>query len=383
MANTSTARKPLDQHIQELAAFEPSAFPVISLYLDLSPNQHGRDQHASFVRKGLAERLRALRPNTPEHASFERDAERIEAYLRDELDRSANGLALFACSGLNFFDAVQIGAPLDRHSLFVGPVPHLYPLVRLVDQYPRYAAVMLDTNHARIFVFGLNTVEREADVAGQKTRRVSVGGWSQARYQRHVENFQQQNVKEVVETLDRIVADEGIGHIVVVGHEVAVPLLRQELPQRLSGKLVDVIKLEQHASADAVLQATLEALRTKDAETDAERVTQMLDAWRAGGLAVAGPAATLEALQLGQVDELLITSTPQTLKPHTPAKVEIASGPLSVETSAPNEADPTRLVLADELVTRAQQTAARVRFIEDPALLEAVGGVGALLRFRL
>ena len=42
-----------------------------------------------------------------------------------------------------------------------------------------------------------------------------------------------------------------------------------------------------------------------------------------------------------------------------------------------------RLIVADELVTRAEQTGARVRFIEDAALLEPVGGVGALLRFRL
>ena len=382
-SSTSTVRKPLDQHIQELAAFAPTPFPVISLYLDLSPNQHGRDHHHAFVRKALADRFRALRPDTPEHASFERDAARIETYLRDELDASANGLALFACSGVSFFDAVQLGAPIDRHNLFVGPTPHLYPLARLVDQYPRYAAVMLDTNRARIFVFALNTVERAADLTGRKTKRTSVGGWSQARYQRHVEHFQQQHVKEVVETLDRVVADERIAHIVVIGHEVSIPLLRNELPPRLADKLVDVIRLERHAGEDAVLQATLEALRAKDAETDAERVAQMLDAWRSGGLAVAGPAATLEALQLGQVEELIVTSAPHTLAPDTPARVEITSGPLEVHTSGPDGADEARLVLADELVTRAEQTGARVRFIEDPALLQAVGGAGALLRFTL
>jgi peptide subunit release factor 1 (eRF1) len=39
--------------------------------------------------------------------------------------------------------------------------------------------------------------------------------------------------------------------------------------------------------------------------------------------------------------------------------------------------------LADELVTAAHRNAARVRFIEDPELLAEVGGVGALLRFRI
>ena len=57
----------------------------------------------------------------------------------------------------------------------------------------------------------------------------------------------------------------------------------------------------------------------------------------------------------------------------------------AVETAAGGEAaqaDPQVVRLADELVTRAKQTAARVTFIEDPALLEDYGGVAALLRFR-
>jgi peptide subunit release factor 1 (eRF1) len=381
--STTQTRTPLAQHIQQLAAFEPTAFPVLSLYLDLSPDQHGRETHAAFVRKALGERVRSLRPNAPERESIERDAARIEEYLRESVRPSANGLALFTCSGVGFFDAVQLDTPVERHWLFCGQVPHLYPLVRLVDQYPRYAAVMLDTHQAQIYVFGLNTVERETDVVNEKTRRSTVGGWSQARYQRRADNMHLQHVKEVVDTLDRIVAEENLSHIVVIGSEVAVPLLRQELPQRLSEKLVDVIRLQRGAGEDAILQATLEALRQQDATTDAEHVARMLDAWRAGGLAVAGPAATLEALQLGQVDELLVASTPQAIAPETTPKVDMTAGPLAVETSDPAETPESRLVMADELVTRAEQTGARVRFIEDASLLEPVGGVGATLRFRL
>jgi peptide subunit release factor 1 (eRF1) len=384
MANsTSHVRTPLADRIRQLAAFEPTGLPVLSLYLDLSADQHGRETHGAFVRKALGERVRSLRQNTPERDSLERDAARIDEYLRDAVRPSANGLALFTCSGAGFFDAVQLDTPVERHWLFSGQVPHLYPLVRLVDRYPRYAAVMLDTHQAQIYVFGLNTVEREADVVNEKTRRSTVGGWSQARYQRRADNMHVQHVKEVVETLDRLVADEHLSHIVVIGSDVAVPLLRQELPQRLSEKLVDVIRLQRGAGQDAILHATLDALRQQDATTDAEHVARMLDAWRAGGLAVAGPAATLEALQLGQVDELLIASTPQSIAPETTPAVDVTAGPLSVGTSNPDVPPASRLVVADELVTRAEQTGARVRFIEDASLLESVGGVGAMLRFRL
>jgi peptide subunit release factor 1 (eRF1) len=57
---------------------------------------------------------------------------------------------------------------------------------------------------------------------------------------------------------------------------------------------------------------------------------------------------------------------------------------VDADTSAPNTAiDDARLKLAGELIARAQQTSARIRFIEDASLLADVGGVGALLRFRL
>jgi peptide subunit release factor 1 (eRF1) len=384
MATTSTATKTLESQLQQLAAFEPTSFPVLSLYLDLSADQHGRDQHDAFVRKVLAERAKALPERSPERESFDQDAARIEAYLRDDVQPSTNGLAIFACAGAGgFFDAVQLQAAVESHWLFVGPVPHLYPLVRVAEQHPRYAAVMLDANRAQIFVFGVNAVEQQARIENVKTRRTSVGGWSQARFQRRVDNFRQQHVKEVVEALDKIVAAEQLSRIVVVGDDVIVPQLRAELPQRLSEMIVDVVRLKHHAGEQDVLQATLEALRTKDAESDAERVTQLLDGWRSGGLAVVGPGPTLEALQLGQVDELILASAPQHIVPGRSAKVPLEAEVTAVETTDPAAPETDRLAVADELVTRAQQTGARVRFIEDAALLEQVGGVGALLRFRL
>jgi peptide subunit release factor 1 (eRF1) len=46
-------------------------------------------------------------------------------------------------------------------------------------------------------------------------------------------------------------------------------------------------------------------------------------------------------------------------------------------------ADDARLKVAGELVTRAEQTGASIRFVENADLLAGIGGVGALLRFRI
>jgi peptide chain release factor subunit 1 len=199
-----------------------------------------------------------------------------------------------------------------------------------------------------------------------------MGGWSQARYQRHIENYHQQHVKEVVETLARLVRDEGIASIIIAGDQAALPLVRDELPKDIAARVVDVLKLDANAPEHDIVAATIEAVRQKDAETDRTRVDALLGAYRGDGLGVVGVEPTLRALELGQVDELVITASTDTIDAGSGGKEPTNNGELSAEEQA-----------ADDLVTKARQTAAKIRFIEDPALLAAVGGVGAFLRFKI
>lgn len=366
-----------------LAALEPSPFPVISLYLSLSPDQNGRENWDQFVRKVFNERGRLLQADSPERDSFERDAKRIREYLDQNLDPAWNGLAIFTCSGAELFEAIPLDTPFDDHWMFVGSVPHLYPLAKLVDTYPRYAAVMLDTNKARILVFSLASAQRDEQVVSDKTRRSSKGGWSQARYQRRAEDMHLHHIKEVVQALDKIVREENINQIVVAADEHVLPKLREQMPAQLAEKIVDTMTLQRNAPGNAILESTFDAIRVKDAETDVEKVQELRDEWQGAGLGVVGPEATLRAFELGQVDELIITGSVDTLKP-VQKLPEGAAPEMAAETSSAQGAvDESRLKLSAELIKRAQQTSARIRFIEDPSLLEDVGGVGALLRFRI
>ena len=104
----------LDQitaELDRLAALEPSRFPFISHYLDLQPDQHGRDHFDTFVRKELGERLRTFEVGGAERASLDADCEKIRRFLGG-IDPAANGLALFACSGRDFFEGLQLPAPI-------------------------------------------------------------------------------------------------------------------------------------------------------------------------------------------------------------------------------------------------------------------------------
>jgi peptide chain release factor subunit 1 len=345
----------LSDRIDALARIEPASLPLLSVYLNTDANETGRTTHETFVRKELRQRAKTYAERSPDRESLERDRQRIEQYLSEELKPSTRGAALFACAGAGLFEAIQLQVPFGENRLVVSDRPHLYPLVRLDEEHPRYAALVVDTNSARIFVFGTGAIIDTVDVQNPKTKHIKAGGWSQARFQRHVENVHLHHAKEVVDRLDHIVAAESIEHVVVAGDEVIVPLLKEQLPERLRTRLVDVVRLDIRSPEHEVLAATLEALRKKDEETDEAVVRDLIDDYRAGGLALVGAEPVREALAHGQVDTLVLAALP-------------AQGP---------GAD----AAANDLVTLAKQTSASVRFIENPALLAEVGGVGASLRY--
>jgi peptide chain release factor subunit 1 len=341
--------------LSRLAGWEPNGFPVLSLYLDTRPDERGRDNYQAFVRKELRSRAQTFAASSSERESFEKDAARIHSYLED-LRPSANGAVMFACAGADLFEALELDAPIGDHRLYVHNQPHLYQLARLNDEFPRYAAVIADTHQARIFVFGLGQVVAKEEVKGTKTKSVKVGGWSQQRYRRHIENYHLQHAKEVVDALERIVKEEDAKHVILAGDEVILPKLREQMPQALEAKVIDVLRLDVNAPENEVLAATLDSLREQDATDDADKVRRLFEQHRAGGLAVVGRDETLAALEMGQVDELVVSA--------------------SLEQIHPEE-------VPDELVTKAAQTSASVSFIQDAALLEPVGGVGAFLRYRI
>lgn len=363
----------LSAQLDRLAGLESGPFPVVSLYLNMQPDQRGRDHFEPFLRKELTERVRTFASGGPERESIEQDADKIRAYVAD-VDPSMNGLAIFTSSGADLFEAIRLTAPIDQHRLYITGQPHLYPLARVADDYyHRYGVLLADTRSARLLVVAGNRVRETGTVHGTKTKRHKMGGWSQARYQRHIENYHLQHAKEVVDALRRLVAEERLQSIILAGDEVIVPLLRDQLPKDLDERVVDVLKLDIRAPEHDILAAATELMKENEASSDRERVDALFDAYRSRGLGVVGPTDTARALELGQVDELLISGAPDAID------VPVSRDGKQGASAAPSPEER----FADALIVKARQTSARVTIIQDGSLLAPVGGVGALLRFSL
>ncbi len=367
--------------IKKLTEFEPNGFPFISMYLNTEPNENGKFNFDIFVRRQLSEKAGDYEIETTERESFDRDAERINQFL-ENIQPSTRGAAIFACAGANdYFEAREFEVPFEENQFFVFDRPHLFPLARLIDQNPMYAVVLADTNTAHIYAFRRGHIVEKEDIENIKTNRTQVGGWSQMRYQRHLENFHLLHAKETVEELAKIVRADSIKQIILAGDETGIiPTLREQLPKELEEKVIDVLRLNVNTPENELMEAAEKAVRQYDTLVDKEKIDYLKEQNYENGLGVAGAEKTLAALANGQVLELYVSADFNNIEydPKRVYKVLNAYAP-GEDGEIPNIRKTGTII--EELLRRGFASADNVRFIEDVNLLDEFGGVGALLRY--
>lgn len=341
--------------MRQLAAFEPGAEPVLSVYLDMRPQETGENP---AVRAGLIilkDRLREIEktlwPRGAAFDSFQDDAARIDRYLAEELPPAAQGLALFACAGRDLFEAVTAGAPFENQ-VSAGTVPDLFQLARLLEEQETAVVAVVDTNTARLFVTRLGSLD-EVDRTTRRYRKSPIGGSNPERYQRHIAKHRTEVAREVAAEIERVVDREEAVRVILAGDAVAIPPLRAALSPRIADLVEDVRRIDILAPLDEIDNEVAPILAQAEAEDSRSLADQVIGAVQAGGLGVVGLELTRWALEHGQGDVLLLT-------PEAPIDEEARS----------------------ELVRLATTTGADVEVVLEHASFQHMGGVGALLRYR-
>ncbi|MGH2417794.1 MAG: Vms1/Ankzf1 family peptidyl-tRNA hydrolase [Candidatus Limnocylindria bacterium] len=359
---TTTKLGPDRAHLRDLmrslAEQTSTEAPILSVYVDVRPEAHGERpgerSELITVRDRLNAIIATLDPHTDARESVDADAARIQAYLETQELAGTSGLAMFACQRIGLWETVAAQAEFDTQ-VSAGPTADLFQLARLLDDSVAAVVAIVDTNTCRLFVTrrgGL--VERPGpDEPVDEHRRPDVGGWSQARFQRHVDMQDKRFAAEAAAAIERLVRREKATHVILAGHERAIGILLPELSEPVRPLVEHVARIQMRSSADDVRDEVVPMLAALEEAEGTDVADRAVAGARAGDLGVTGVDATMAALEAGQVDELVID-----------------------ETAAIDED------LRGELIRQAALTDARVEIVrEDPELLR-FEGIGATLRYR-
>ena len=371
--------------LRELAGFRAEKRGAISLYLNLDPRYVPTAGDAQTKMKSLlaeAERQLAERKGSlarEAREALKADVERIGRWFDHDFDRDGvRGVAVFASALDNFWTTVAAPDPLDDEVKIGGDL-YLAPLARLVGRGEGVLVAFVGRERGQVYRLRGGQLVELADHTEEAPGQHDQGGWSQARYGRHIENLVGQHLRRVADTLDTSVRKLRGVRVVLVGAEDIRSDFEALLSNEVKACLVGWAAAEAHADATQLLAAVKPVL----VEWWAGREQELLERWReeAGknGRATAGWEQTLEAASDGRVDILLVRDGADQGAYQCPAcgRAQIADGSCPL--------DGTTLERRDEgLDLAVHQTLSHggtVHVIRDRRDLEPVGGVGALLRY--
>lgn len=256
--------------------------------------------------------------------------------------------------------------------------PYLRPLARALDAYEALLVVLVDGSQAVIYEIAAGVprkVESErTDVMGRHKK----GGFSQKRFQRRRREAQGRFLEGVADSL-RILLEGGPDRVIVAGPGVLKGRFVDELPAPVADAVEAVEDVDFQPGPDEVeMDRFVELGRQLEAEDSEETLAALRSELRRGGLAVEGPFEVARAARDGRV-EVLVAGEDAVFAARKCLGHDAYFGSGEVCQCG---SDGTKVDLVEEAVEDVMATEGEVEFVDDDgAFLEAVGGLGAIVRW--
>lgn len=369
--------------LHELAEIPPKDAPFASLYLDMRAGATGLHPGRTFLKSALVRQARRFGPRGDALRSFQADAQRIQEYLDREFDVACQGVAIYACHARGIFQAVPLPvAPENR--LTVAQAPRLYQLARLLDDYETYGVVVLSRTRGRVFVVALGKLTQTSELAqsGYQVSKTLAGGWSQANYQRFVQQNVHRFAQEVAAEVQAMCQLYQPERLVLAGETVALTALEEHLSREIAGRVLKITHFDADIPEHKLLAATLPALEAAERGEEASAVERLEGDAAEGDLAVVGTEPTLWALEQGQVDRLVMSRA--FVAQGWRCQACLRYGADGVPKACPYcNGAVLGVDLRESMVGAAERSGATVEFVQEVPRLDELGGVGAFLRYPL
>src|SRR5437764_3090004 len=259
--------------LRELAGFRAANGCAITIYVDFDPSVLPTipDEKTKFNAtvqgaEKTAEKRSAERGRDCRYA-LEADFERIKEWGESEFDRAgARALAVFASSADNFFRIVPLLEPADGWE--IGPELWLTPLAGQLRRGEGALVAVVSRERGVLYRLQDGRLEEIADETEEVPGQHDQGGWSQARYRRHIDNIVLHHLKSVGEEIDRTIRNGRRPRMVVVATEEMRGEFEAHLAHETRQAIVGWAQAEAPASRTEVLRAVRPLLDEAQARDD-------------------------------------------------------------------------------------------------------------------
>ena len=371
--------------LRQLAGFKAGKGCAISLYLGLDPRQAPTAGDVDTRMSSLlneAEKSEGANREKLSHdqkVALKTDFGRIRDYFENDFDRDGvQGLGVFAAGLDNAWTTLPLSYPVTD-GVRVGRRFYLAPLVPHVRHGDGALVAAIGREKGELYRLRNGRLTPLADHTEEQPSQHDQGGWSQARFGRHIENLVLWHLKDVAEEVDRHVRRLHAPPVVVVAAEDNRARFKELLSQESQAALAGWATAEAHASPPELLEVVSPVLEQWLTKQETEVIARWREEAGRGGRASSGWKDTLTAASDARVEILVYQEGANSEAWQCPVcgRAAVEGGPCPRDGT---EMDRT----TDGIDAALHQTLAHggtpfaIRHARD---LDAVGGVGAILRF--
>lgn len=365
--------------LKEIAAMEGGYF--VSLYLNVDPMFNTKGDYMVHFKNMMKNTVDSL--DKAVYKAVKDDLEKVENYVISNKRMFRKGLALISSTAKSFWKEYNINVPV-KNELIVDKTPYTKPLMDILDNYQRYAVLLVDKESARIFVVHLGEIVEYSeihtnDIPGKHKK----GGWfalSQNHYERHIDFHIGMHLKDVVERLESFMNGEYIGRLIIGGSDEAVSMVKGMLHKTILDKVIGTARVEMFAKSDEVLRRVEPIVSVYEKKKEEAEVEGLIAKALKNENAVIGLDNVVNALQEQRVMKLFF------VKDYKAEGYNCSScGYLSAQKVDLCPFCSAKMDAVDYMVDLAAQKAvqqgALIEVVSESKKLLDAGGIGAFLRF--
>jgi peptide chain release factor subunit 1 len=356
--------------VRQAIEFECRDHPVLSVYLNVDPHRRTPEKYKLALR-GLLDRA--------DSAEAE-DLRRVQNFVEMGYNWQGRGLILFSCAAEDFWWAKSVPVPVED-AVFVSFRPYVHQLATLLDAYERLGVVQVDQMGVRLYLFHMGNLEAVEGHLGEEVRTHRAGGWSASRYQRHEAETARHNLSDAAELAEEFYRETDTRRLILAGTEKNVAQFKSLLSHRLRSMVIGEISLDANAKPSEIQQQASDLARQAARNVAEALAEQIITAAHKGGNAVLGLADTLNAVQTGRAQHVVVLANySQPAYRYKESKYVVLSEEEATASGSSEEIESLPDAV-DSVLRRSLLAGIHVSVLDEHGPLAQAGKIGALTRY--
>jgi hypothetical protein len=292
--------------LQELAAYSSSNGAILSVYLNVDPTQHTRDEYKLALR-GLLRKAASM-------GAAEQDISAVERFFELEYDWSGRGVAVFACAADDFWKECSLSVPLKNH-VFVWNKPYITPLASAWDTYGRCVLGLVDRQGAKLMLYQLGELVKTEGIMGEEVRHIKAGGGSSAagrrggtatRSSKRESEVAGRNLKEAAELMVAFCETYQPRNVLLAGERETLKQFKARLPRVWADRVIGSLAADMATPEIDLRDKVFSVLEKVEREHEVALTDAVITAAGKGRGGVVTLDQTLSAAHGGQIQTLVV-----------------------------------------------------------------------------